>query len=145
MIPESKCLNALLRQEFFTRFIPLHSYRQAMLKSIQFDDQFGVRAIKIQNVPADYVLPAKFETGKMPSAQSTPQFFFLVRLIVPKLAGDLFQAHGGRIVDCQKNFMPLTPALSPFGGEREKGRLVVITILPIPPAVISQWAQSSSR
>ena len=93
-----------------------------MLKAIQFDRQFCIGAIEIQNVPAHRVLPAEFETGKAPSAQRAPEFLFLIGLITTKLAGDWFEAHAGKMLIVGKNSSPLTPALSRLGGERGKTR-----------------------
>jgi len=75
MIPETQCLDALLHQEFFTRFISLNAFRQTVLKTIQFDSQLCVGAVKIQNVLANCVLPAKFETSELPASQCPPEFF----------------------------------------------------------------------
>jgi len=117
-----------------------------MLKSIQFNGQLGVRAIKIQNLPANHVLPTKFETGEAPFAQSAPQFLFLVGLVAAKLASDLFQAHANIMSVVMEIPKPLTPALSPFGGEREKRQSnAAATILPVPPSTISPPVRSSSR
>src|SRR6266516_3761105 len=64
MIPEPKCFDALFHQKFFARSITFHSIRQAMLKTVEFDVQFGVGAVKIQNAIANGVLPTKFETSE---------------------------------------------------------------------------------
>ena len=103
MIPEPKGFNALLRQKFFPRFIPLNSFRQTMLKAVEFDIQLRVSAVKIQDMSANYVLTAKFEAGKLPSSQCPPKFFFFIGLVAAKLAGDLFEAHAGRMQVAGKN------------------------------------------
>jgi hypothetical protein len=64
------------------------------------------------------MLATELETGETPSAQLAPQFLFFIRLLVAKVAGDLFEAHEKRMLVAAKNIKPLTPALSPFGGER---------------------------
>ena len=77
MIPEPKRFYALLHQKFFPRFISLDSFRQTMLKAVEFDIELRLGAIEIQNVPAHCVLPAKFETGELSSPQCPPKLFFL--------------------------------------------------------------------
>jgi hypothetical protein len=68
MIPEAKRFNVLFRQEFSTRLVAVNPFRQTMLKAIQLNRQFRIGTIKIQNVSADGVLPAEFETGEASSA-----------------------------------------------------------------------------
>jgi len=97
MIPEPKRFYALLHQNFFPRFISLNSLRQTMLKAVEFDIELRLGAIEIQNVPAHCVLPAKFEAGELSSPQCPPKLFFLISLIAAQLAGDLFEAHAGRM------------------------------------------------
>jgi hypothetical protein len=55
MIPEPKGFNALLHQKFFPRFIPLNSFRQTVLKAVEFDIQLRVIAIKIQDMSVNGV------------------------------------------------------------------------------------------
>jgi hypothetical protein len=120
MIPESQRLNALLRQKFFPRFVALDSLRRTVLRTVQFDGEFRVRAIEIQNVIADRVLAAEFETGETSPAQRPPEFFFFIGLIATKFAGDLFEVHCERMRLAKNKFKPLTLILSPFSGERRK-------------------------
>ena len=103
MIPEPKGFNALLRQKFFPRFIPLNSFRQTMLKAVGFDIQLRVSAVKIQDMSANGVLPAKFEAGELSSSQCPPKLFFFIGLVAAQLAGDLFEAHAGRMQVAEKN------------------------------------------
>ncbi len=67
MIPEPKGFNALFRQIFFPRFIPLNSFRQTVLKAVEFDIQFRVSAVKIQDMSTNLMLSAEFEAGELPS------------------------------------------------------------------------------
>jgi len=97
MIPEPKGFNALLGQKFFPRFVPSNSFRQTMLKAIQFDIQLRVGTVKIQDMSANCVLPAKFEARKLPSSQGLPKFLFPVGLLAAKFAGNLFKAHAERM------------------------------------------------
>ena len=110
----------MLRQTFFPRFIPLNSFHQTVLKTVEFNIQLRVGTIKIQDMSANGMLPAKFEAGKLPFSQDLPKFCFLVGLSAAKFAGNLFEAHAGRMRIAGKNFKLLTPALSSLGGEREK-------------------------
>ena len=103
MIPEPEGLNALLRQKFFPRFIPLNSFRQTMLKAVEFDIQLRISAVKIQDMSASCVLPAKFEAGELPSSQRPPKLFFFIGLVAAQPAGDLFEAHAGRMQAAVKN------------------------------------------
>jgi hypothetical protein len=112
MIPESKGFNALLRQKFFPRFISLNSFRQTVLKTVEFDRQFRVSTIKIQDLSANGVLPSKLETGELSSSQCPPKFFFAVSLFAAKFTGDLFEAHAGRMQVAGKNSSS-SPRLSP--------------------------------
>jgi hypothetical protein len=138
MIPKPQRDNVLLFQKSFTQFIMLHSFRQTVLKAIQFDSQLCIGAIKIQNVAINDVLPAEFETGETSPAQRPPEFLFLVGLIATKLAGDWFEAHGERMRLSIKISSPLTPALSPFGrGEGEDSRNVKSTVTIRPQSFFS--------
>jgi hypothetical protein len=69
MIPKTESFDALFRQIFFALFVALNSFRQTVLKTVKFDIQLRVRAVKIQDMSAYRVLPAKFETGKSSSSQ----------------------------------------------------------------------------
>ena len=103
MIPEPKGFDALFRQKFFPRFIPLNSFRQTVLKAVEFDIQLRVSAVKIQDMSANGVLPSKFEAGKLSSSQCPPKLFFFIGLVAAQLAGDLFEAHAGRMQVAGKN------------------------------------------
>ncbi len=120
-VPETQCFNALFRKKFFPCCVPLDSFGQTVLETVQFDRQLGVGTIKIQNVPTDRVLPAEFETGKPSSAQCPPKLLLFVRLVAAKLAGDLFKAHGGRMRPAGKISSP--PAKLPtLLAKRGEGR-----------------------
>jgi hypothetical protein len=97
MIPKPQCFDTLLLQKVFPGIVTLNFFRQAVLKTIKLDRQFCVSAIKIQNMSANRVLPAKFETGKLPSAQRPPKLLLFVGLIAAKRTGDLLQAHDKRM------------------------------------------------
>ncbi len=103
MIPESKGFNTLLRQKFFPRFIPLDAFRRTVLKAVEFDIQLRVRAVTIQNVSTNGMLPAKLEASELSSSQGSPKFFFFVGLMVAEFAGDLCEAHAGRMRVAEKN------------------------------------------
>ena len=122
MIPEAKSFDALLRQKFLTRFIALNSAGQTVLKTVELDIQLRGGAVKIQNVAANRVLPAKFEAGELASSQCPPKFLFPGSLLAAKFAGDLLETHHGSMRVAGRNFKLLTPALSSFGEERETGR-----------------------
>ena len=100
----------------------MNSFRQTVLKAIQFDSQLRIGAIEIQNMPANRVLSAKFETGELSSGQCPPQFFFFLSLITTKITSDLFQAQVNRMRIVEKKFKLLTPPLSSFSKERETNR-----------------------
>ena len=91
-----------------------------MLKTVEFNIQLRIGAVKIQNVAANRVLPSKFEAGELASSQCPPKFFFLGCLFAAKFTGDLFEAHAGRMRIVGKNSSSSPPALSSFGEEREK-------------------------
>jgi hypothetical protein len=97
MIPEPECFNILLRQKSFTNFIMVNSLGQTVLKAVKFNGQLRIGAKEIQNMSANGVLPAKFETGELSSAQRAPEFFFVFGLMTAKLTGDLFEAHAARM------------------------------------------------
>ncbi len=90
-----------------------------MLKTVQLDGELRVGAVEIQNVIPDRVLAAEFETGKTPATQRPPKFLLLVCLLAAKFAGDLFEAHDGRMLVAIKNSSPLTSILSVWRGEEE--------------------------
>jgi hypothetical protein len=130
MIPEPKRLNALFGQKLFADFVTLDSFRQAVLKSIQFDSQFCIGAREIQNMFANGMLPAKFETGEASSMQCPPEFLFFVGLITAKLAGDWFEAHAGRmrkIIGISSSSPRPSPRLA-----RRGRRNAVNSFVPIP-------------
>jgi hypothetical protein len=58
-------------------------------------------------------LPAKFETGKLPSSQGALKLLFLASLIAAKRTGNLFQVHPGRMRIAVNNIKPLIPCLLP--------------------------------
>ena len=68
-----------------------------MLKAVQFHRQLRIGAIKVENVFTQYMLPAKFETCKSPTAQRAPEFSFLGCQLVAEVARDLLDAHGGHM------------------------------------------------
>ncbi len=103
MVPEPEGFNALLHQNFFARFIPSDSSRQTTLKTVEFDIQLCNGAIEIQNMPANCVLPTKFEAGELSATQCPPKPFFFISLIVAQPAGNLFKAHAGRMQVLGKN------------------------------------------
>jgi hypothetical protein len=86
-IPEPQRLDVLFRQKFFTNGILLQSFRQTVLETVQLHIQPRRRAVEIQGIIPDRMLPAKFKTGEPVAAQRPPQIPFLVRLITTKLAG----------------------------------------------------------
>lgn len=73
----------------------MHTFGMSVLRTVQFHGQLGVRAVEIQDVISDRVLPTEFDTGKTPAAQCPPERLFVVRLIAAQLAGDLLEAHEG--------------------------------------------------
>ena len=77
-----------------------------MLKSIQFHCQLGVGAVKIQDVFSQNMLPAEFETSKSSPAERPPKLLFVIRLIVTKMTGDLFEAHFGMMMILRINSSP---------------------------------------
>jgi len=64
----------------------MDSFGQTVLKAVKLHRQFRIGTIEIQNVSANRVLPSKFETGELSSAQRPPEFFFLVGLVAAKFA-----------------------------------------------------------
>jgi len=72
MIPETHCFNAVFGQEFFPLSIALDSFRQTMLRTVEFNAQPGVGAIEIQNVITNGMFPAEFEAGETMAAQWPP-------------------------------------------------------------------------
>jgi hypothetical protein len=78
----------------------------AMLRAVQFHGQLCIRAVEIQNVISDRVLPTEFEPGKTPATQGPPERLFVVRLVATQLAGDVFEAHGGMMFFARKISSP---------------------------------------
>lgn len=103
MIPKSKRFNSLLIEKFLSHFVALQTFGQTVLEAVQFNRQLRVRTVKVQDVFTDQMLPTKFETGKASSSKFTPEFLFIIRLIVSQLPGDLFQAHAGEIASPAKH------------------------------------------
>jgi hypothetical protein len=66
------------------------------------------------------VLAAKFETGKTSPTQCPPKFLLLIRLLAAKFAGNLFEAHGGRMLVAGKNSSTALPTLSPLQKTRRE-------------------------
>lgn len=69
MVPKPKRFDALFRQVLFARFVALNASWQTVLKTVKFDIQLRVSAVKIQDMSADHVLSPKFKTGKSSSSQ----------------------------------------------------------------------------
>ena len=113
MIPETNRFNPLLCQKLFSFCVTLAAFRQTVLKTIKFHCQFRVGTVKVQNATANGVLSAELETGKSASPECLPKFLFLIRLIVAKLPGDLFEAHAAMMMIVKNKFKPLTLSLSP--------------------------------
>jgi len=67
----------------------------SVLRAVQFYGQLCVRAVEIQNIIPDRVLPPEFETGKTSSAQCPPEHLFVIRLLAAQLPGNVFEAHVG--------------------------------------------------
>ena len=103
MVPEPERFDAAFCQILFARFVALNSFRQTVLKTVKFDVQLRISAIKIQDMSADHVLPPKFETGESPSAQGLPKFSFLVGLSAAKIASNLRKTHTGKMQIIGKN------------------------------------------
>jgi len=61
--------------------------RQSMLESIQFNRKLCGRTIEVENVISQQMLAAEFESSKTPRPQGTPQFLFLVRLLMTEATG----------------------------------------------------------
>ena len=120
MIPKSQSFDVMPRQKLFSRLVKVNAFRQTVLKAVKFNRQFCIGAIEIQNVSANRVLPAKFETRETASAQCAPKLFFFVSLTAAKPAGDVIQAHVERMKEPEEKTSLLTPALSSFSEEREK-------------------------
>ena len=59
-----------------------------MLAAIQFYDQAGLDATKIDDELADAMLPPKLQTFKTPGPQIMPKFALGIRLSPPELAGE---------------------------------------------------------
>lgn len=95
MIPKPQRRNAAFRQKLFPCGIALHAFGMTVLRAVQFHGELRVRAVEIQNVFSNRVLPSEFETGKTPVPQRPPKRLFVLRLIMTQLAGDFFQAHAG--------------------------------------------------
>src|SRR5438552_3084849 len=57
-----------------------------MRKTIQFDREPGQRTVKIENVLANRMLSAEFESGKTARPQSTPKLLFFPGLLASKAA-----------------------------------------------------------
>jgi len=72
LVPKAQFLNAIRRQNFFAFLITLVLFRQAMLKSVQFNGQSCGRTIEIEKIISHRLLPAEFEFRKTPGPQGTP-------------------------------------------------------------------------
>ncbi len=96
-VPKSQRFDALFCQKFLPLGVALHSIGMTVLRAVQFHGQFCIGAVDIQNMISDRVLSAEFETGKTPSAQRPPERLFVIRLVAAELAGDVFEAHVGRM------------------------------------------------
>ena len=102
-IPETQRLDVLLRQKFFADGIALQPFRQAVLRTVQLHVQPRHRTIEIQKVITRRMLPAKFETGKLMTAQRPPQIPLIIRLIMTKPAGGGDRVHPDRMQIAAKN------------------------------------------
>jgi hypothetical protein len=122
-IPETQRLDALIHEKFFPRRAAPDSFWQTMLKTVQLDGELCLGAAEIQNVIPDRVLAAEFETGKTLATQRPPKFLLLVRLLAAKFAGDLFEAHGGRMLVAGKNSSTAPPTPSAFEASEAKHSL----------------------
>jgi hypothetical protein len=83
-IPGTQRLDALIHENIFPRRVAPDSFWQTMLKTVLLDGELCIGAVEIQNVIPDRVLAAKF-------------------------AGDLFEAHGGRMLIAGKNSSTAPP------------------------------------
>ena len=142
MIPEPKRFNVLLRQKSFANFITVNSSGQTVLKTIQFNGQFCIGAIEIQNMSANGVLPSEFETGEASPAQCPPELLFFVGLIAAKLAGDWFEVHVGRmrkIIEISSSSPRPSPRLA-----RRGRRNAANSFVPIPSLASQSFFSSES-
>jgi hypothetical protein len=94
-----------------------------VLRTVQFDGQFRVGAVEIQDAIAYRVLPAEFETGKPSSSQRPPERLFVVRLMAAQFAGDLFEAHAAMMFAIAEISSPPAAYLRlPLLAQRGEGR-----------------------
>ena len=87
MVPKTQLLNAFRRQKFFPFLVMPVLLPQSMLESIQFNRKLCGRTIEVEIVIPRRMLTTKFESSKTPRPQGTPQFLFLVCLLVTEAAG----------------------------------------------------------
>jgi hypothetical protein len=113
-IPKAQCRYALFRQKCLPLGVALHSFGMSVLRAVQFHGQLCVRAIEIQDVISDRVLPAEFETCRATPARAP----FRRPSGCGEARGRFVSGSQGNDVRWWENFKPLTSFLSPFSGER---------------------------
>ena len=72
MIPKSDNFNVLFCQFCRAYFVFLDFLRQTMVKTVEFNSEFCLHAIKIERVIPFGMLPTEFETRKLTTSQCTP-------------------------------------------------------------------------
>jgi hypothetical protein len=58
-----------------------------MLTAIQFNCQIHLRAVEIEDIVADRVLPAELESTQAPISKVSPQAAFTFGLVIPQVPG----------------------------------------------------------
>lgn len=86
MIPEPEFLNAESLEKLRALLIVPLWPRQAVLKAIQFNGQFGGGTINIEKVNPHWMLAPEFESGEPPGLEHPPKFFFFLGLLTAQTA-----------------------------------------------------------
>jgi hypothetical protein len=85
MIPESQHLDSVMSEKFFSRTIAYQSVLVVMTAAIQLDRQLRSRAVEVEYVRLERMLPTKFVTYKIPIPQAAPEHAFPLRWMLAQI------------------------------------------------------------
>jgi hypothetical protein len=76
VVPKANDADSQITQSPRANVVVSNRGRFIVLPAVRLHGQSLPDAIEIKNVTADWMLPAKFETGKRSTAQDVPEFCF---------------------------------------------------------------------
>ena len=118
-VPNAFCKNPFTFQKLGAFGIRLLPGWVTVARAIDFQREFRFGAVEIQRVRSDWMLPAKFVTGKPSITQQTPERFFSGGLPFAELANSFARFH--RRTPHPLPPLPVGPGLRQGFGEARRG------------------------